>query len=412
VLYADTTSSDGVQAVSYALFTAILQTVLTTYVVVFVVDSLIAHEEDEGEPQGWEQLAFSEEHAWNYSLATIITALSIMMVWPSIRDALHMNQHLGFLGSRFLKFADLLCNVLVPVVLVPTGVFLIVISETLMDQVLNSVALMFIPELDEQLPEMLGLPVGDLFEDCVTKKALREFIQVSRECCPARCLKDTESEDDTMDSGDLLPAAGPGDMSEGGGLMDLLIAGDGSWCDPGGLRKVVDMAGSTVVSLCNVVGAETLLGRIEYCLQSHTHSKTNETTKELAWVRLWKLDGSPPCEISSPGFEGFEGATVEALTGVFILVDFEISIWISTFRLLGSTSRSDFKSSMEYYGMWEINAAANALLARRGDGIVARQPPATPEFKFPPLTSTMHQPTPSAGSLQSTPRTAYVVRSV
>ena len=137
----------------FAVFSFLMQLCLTAYVVA------------ESITEGFE--------AWslrNLPLAILTLIYSSMLVYPSLRDK---EEAYRFYGNKVgvLLFMDFFVNHTLSIVLVFAGFTVIMIQESFIEAVLNSAALLFIPEIDDQV-------CIDLFS---VKKRFAPFLQIRKQ---------------------------------------------------------------------------------------------------------------------------------------------------------------------------------------------------------------------------------------
>eukprot|EP00554_Chaetoceros_debilis_P002249 CAMPEP_0194095804 /NCGR_PEP_ID=MMETSP0149-20130528/57016_1 /TAXON_ID=122233 /ORGANISM="Chaetoceros debilis, Strain MM31A-1" /LENGTH=527 /DNA_ID=CAMNT_0038781761 /DNA_START=251 /DNA_END=1833 /DNA_ORIENTATION=- len=90
-----------------------------------------------------------------YSLATLGSIFGIFALLPDVINAKTIRRIYGGYGP--LQMIDFIVNVVMPLVLVVIGWYLVSIQDNYIDAVIMTTALLFISEIDDQLPALVGL---------------------------------------------------------------------------------------------------------------------------------------------------------------------------------------------------------------------------------------------------------------
>jgi hypothetical protein len=145
---------------AYATFTIFLQACMFVYVFVHSSTNLPKHEESYA----------------NWPLAILVLVYQVLLLLPEIRDTLEVNRSGFWKGNEYsvLRFFDVMANVIMPIVLLPIGVLLVMTADNLLEAVLSSTAVLFIPSLDNDIINLMGESDGDTVKKYVAQKTIHD----------------------------------------------------------------------------------------------------------------------------------------------------------------------------------------------------------------------------------------------
>jgi hypothetical protein len=149
------------QPYAYAIFTVFLQACMFSYVFSHSLLNLPKHEES---------LA-------NYPLAILVFIYQVLLLLPEIRDTMAVGSS-GFWGASsysLLRFFDVVSNIVMPVVLLPIGVLLVLTADNLLEAVLSSTAVLFIPTLDNDIIDLMGASDNDIVKKHVAQETIHQI---------------------------------------------------------------------------------------------------------------------------------------------------------------------------------------------------------------------------------------------
>jgi len=154
-----------------AFMSFIIQILLTIYIILSSVQKVRGGE-------GMEELIQFRM----IPLAIVTLVLSSLLSWPELKGAAAtFNLYKGV--RRYdrnnylhpLALMDYTANVILPIVLTIAGFFIILIQEDYIDAVLNSTALIFIIEIDDNMPKVLDLDATSIIRNHLITEALIEL---------------------------------------------------------------------------------------------------------------------------------------------------------------------------------------------------------------------------------------------
>eukprot|EP00542_Grammatophora_oceanica_P015686 CAMPEP_0194028302 /NCGR_PEP_ID=MMETSP0009_2-20130614/2310_1 /TAXON_ID=210454 /ORGANISM="Grammatophora oceanica, Strain CCMP 410" /LENGTH=436 /DNA_ID=CAMNT_0038667651 /DNA_START=74 /DNA_END=1384 /DNA_ORIENTATION=- len=127
---------------------------------------------------------------WMILLAILTLILSSLLSWPEITNAVatrsfyQLTKREGdsfwanVTGWDVLALMDTISNMILPFILTISGFIIILISESFIDAVLNSTALLFIIEIDDLLPGVLDLDSVSIVRNFLIGAAVQELGEV------------------------------------------------------------------------------------------------------------------------------------------------------------------------------------------------------------------------------------------
>jgi hypothetical protein len=159
-------------ALMYVTFSFLLQLVLTIFVVLKYYDNGF----DDFKPEHNEPFRRVEL----YVLVTLGAIYSIMIIKKEFKIARDIINLYGKIG--LLQMIDSIVDVVLPVILLLVGYCVIVQDNTFIKAVLNTAALLFIPDIDDHLPNLLGLDDEAIIKNYLiaeSKKDYNKFVSLS-----------------------------------------------------------------------------------------------------------------------------------------------------------------------------------------------------------------------------------------
>ncbi len=149
------------QPYAYAIFTIFLQACMFSYVCAHSVYNLPRHEESMN----------------NLPLALLVFVYQLLLLLPEVRDTLAVGRS-GFWDSdkrSLLRFFDVLSNIIMPLILLPIGTMLVLTAENMLEAVLSSTAVLFIPTLDNDIINLMGKNDVDVVKKHIAQESLHQI---------------------------------------------------------------------------------------------------------------------------------------------------------------------------------------------------------------------------------------------
>ena len=320
----------------FALFSFLMQFCLTAYVV--------AENITEG---------IEEWQLRNLPLAVLTFIYSSMLIYPSLRDK---EQAYDFYGNRpsFLQRIDFFVNHTLSTVLVFSGFVVIMIQQSFIEAVLNSAALLFIPEIDDQLPSLLGYDEKAIIENYIIAESLKKFSTIAR-------LTDKEVTRDYLKSINNAIGVEFSDYYLTNISQQPSLPEVGEIYQPYQVQKGDDFGHK--ISPSNFITENTL---IKSLLWSYTTYNPNGTKPRIGYLKIVTMTDEV-IVIERKGYVGENIVTSDVkhkLQGAYVITSFQMSNDVIRLRVCGSKNAADFVKAFEYYSLWEITSSAKRLLQK------------------------------------------------
>eukprot|EP00978_Attheya_sp_CCMP212_P031003 scaffold115889_cov41-Attheya_sp.AAC.1 len=307
-----------------------------------------------------------------------------MLAFQAVKKAFKAKNIYDFIS--FLLIFDLLANVIVPILIVIFGFLIISSADTYIDAVLNSTALIFIVEIDDILPRLLGMDVSSIVQDYLVDKALREYdsvrklsnkvIQERVEKIPKIDFSDyflTNSKESGACHEDNIvfqPFEVTKDDAEDGDDETQLAIDDEDGDEETQLAINDDAVdGETQLAIKNVVTIGCILQRIVW---RYTTGFPNTTKPRIGYLRLVRWDGQVE-EIKHRGFDrsgekctdSNENGREYSISGVLLITYFRMADSVLHLRVCGSKTPKDFLDAFQYYSLWNLKPGLKSMLGER-----------------------------------------------
>lgn len=330
--------------VLYAIFTFLLQGCLVGYVMMASYN--IFKEKD----------SFEDYALKNFPLAVLTSIYSLILIRPAVGEVSGGFSVFGTIG--LIQVMDFLINAIVPFILLIMGFFVIVAEDTLIEAVLNSAALLFIPEIDDRFPGLIGLNEKNVVENFLIGEAQLDY-DLYLKYYPRRLSQRMLSRlDDSIGvefSDYYITNVSEGGSSPSKGILyqpyqvKIQADGEGAQIEPSSYISEATLVRKVTWRFTNTY-PHTSKPRVGYLKVEMLTGQTVEIKKEDS--KKYNGDGD---QISSTAYE---------LKGVFIITNFEMSTHILSLRLCGSRNAESFTKAIEYYSLWQISKSAKTLLRR------------------------------------------------
>jgi hypothetical protein len=391
------------QPLVYAIFSFLLQLCAAAYVILSLTDL-------DGSPSIFDldwTLFFQ-----NIALAAGSFLYGFMVALPEVRSTKEVYRCLYRSDTSPLALMDFIVNALLPISVAIFGLFVvregcfypqyIILSclmvvcmakqtnslpslfvfqvlqgDSFIDGVLNVVALLFIIEIDDQLPRLLELDAMDIVQGFLIDQAMEEYETQDLDTT----IPEIEFSDmhitNTKESGSV-PSKGVtfqpyevfGEVMEPDEQGNLVTKTGSLSGRPRGRhlsRKKSQhrfrlREGDMGLQVANkrYVTKDCLLRKVEW---QYTGGFDYSTRPRIGHLRLTKLDNvksiidvqGKQCDDSKPWF---------SVTGVYIITGFSMSDDILRLRICGSETATDFLKAFRYYSLWPLEKPATALLKK------------------------------------------------
>jgi len=252
-----------------------------------------------------------------------------------------------------IQMMDFIVNIIIPLTLVFSGIFVIWYESQFIDSVLNSAALLFIPEIDDHLPKLLSYDDKAIVENFLIMEAKNEYEEQE--------FIDKEKAKDYVDKKSLGVEFNTyfitNNTERGRDAQDFALY------QPFIVKKN-DGERADEIDPSNYVTADCLLKQVEW---KYTSFQKNDTTKpRVGWLKLTKLND----EIVEFNCSDFDKLELRERThflpeGVYVITSFTMSSCILKLTLCGSKSGIDFVRAMTYYSLFRVDSGAMTLLRKK-----------------------------------------------
>ena len=345
-------------------FTFFLQTILTIFVILNVVLE-----------EGWGIQVGSKG---NFVLAFTTFVYSAVVASPGLAETADAYRMYGKLGP--IQVLDFIINSVLPFILLVFGATvstmtwthfdanfnyfechlillqLILSSKTYIDAVLNTAALLFIPEIDDDLPGLLGYNQETIVKNYLVNNLLEQFdyfCLMKDEVCTDRNIHNINDVIGIQFCDYYLTH-----WPEQGSTHDESIHFQPHEVDASASG---DLLGHQVNPV-NSVNENCLIRKIVW---GYTTGFEYSIKPRIAYLRLEMMNGKV-VEINMKTVDNEVGVddVYHELEGAYIITAFQMSSSVLRLRICGSKYSEDFLKAFEYYSLWDINCQARRLLRR------------------------------------------------
>ncbi|CAB9503464.1 expressed unknown protein [Seminavis robusta] len=327
----------------------------------------------------------------NIALALGTWLYGLMVAFPEVMTSKEVFECLYRSEISWLAVMDLLVNVILPVGVAFCGFFVVLSGETFLDGVLNSVALIFIAEIDDALPRLLELDTKDIVQGFLIDQAIEEYDMLLAAHEKYADLAHVHSKNvptiefsdmfltNTQESGSIAAKGvtfqpyevfgDPEEVPQFEGSGVLVLAGSViSLAESVRSRKRTRRATGTQVNNKRSVTADCLLRKVEW---QYTKGFDDTCVPRVGHLRLTKLNDPKkrPINIRGKNKEWDEDLKpFHSVTGVFIITTFSMSDDVLRLRICGSTSIEGFVDAFDYYSLWPLDRSARDILMEKEIG--------------------------------------------
>jgi len=288
------------------------------------------------------------------SLAIFTFAYSLMVAFSTICETLAAYKIL-FKGFSILMVMDVIVNFILPLVLAYHGFFLILYEKNFLSAVLNTTALLFIPEIDDQLPNILGYREDDIIRNFLIAESMKDFDVFS---------KMQTADDFTTEklSRNYLCGVQFGDFY----ITNLKEQGfnilHGHTFQPHQVNNSEENKGYQI-DPSTTITPDCLLRKVQW---KYTTGFPNTTKPRVGCLTLKKINGQDISIIRKQDPSGKVGidSKINELEGLFVITTFQMSEDVIKLRLCGSYNPQHFLKAFEYYSLWDVTDEARQMILR------------------------------------------------
>ena len=302
-------------------------------------------------------------------LASLGSIFGFLSQLSEFRNAYKVYNFYGKFGT--LQAIDFTVNVIIPLLIIIVGFWLVANQDNIVDAVLMTTALLFIPEIDDQLPGLLGFDRDAVIETYLVREA-KSLYNNNLRLDDDQLLLDVDS----MCASFLRSGTNTnhGNSSKMGvEFSDYFISNphtgtetaDGSSADTYNPKENSlklfsvdhDSTYGHEISPSNFLSDDCLIQTVEWTYTDETTART------ISWLRLVKMNGEIIEKSYTSTSEPDRLGKVHQICGAFVITDIVMeSSYISTLRICGSERACDFKDAVEYYSLWDMTKEAKYLL--------------------------------------------------
>mmetsp|Transcript_22784 Transcript_22784/g.26235 ORF Transcript_22784/g.26235 Transcript_22784/m.26235 type:complete len:674 (-) Transcript_22784:82-2103(-) len=287
-------------------------------------------------------------------LAIFTFAYSFMVAIPSITETAEA-YHILFRKPHMLQIMDFIVNVCIPLVLAASGFLVILCQNNFIDAVLNVTALLFIPEIDDQLPSILGLQGEDIILNFLIAQSMNDFDNILR-------MPDDHFNYATLEAHKKVCRFQFGDFYITNLEEKGINAQNGEAFHPYQVN-FSDQDNGHHIDPSTVVTASCILRKIEW---NYTTGFPHTTNRRVGRLQLTKINNEVVEIVRKDDPTGKVGINkhTHCLEGVFIITTFQMSEDIIKLRVCGSFNPQNFIEAFEYYSLWDITDNAKEQVNR------------------------------------------------
>jgi len=309
---------------------------------------------------------FANTQLGMYVLAALGSTFCFIAQLPEFRNTKKVFNFYGKVG--FLQMIDFSVNVILPIVIIIVGFFLVSSQDNFVDAVIMTTALLFIPEIDDKLPALLGFDPEAVIETYLIgeSKLAYNHYQKLNDATIGRMANSISSSTRSLVHSDNDRHGHSDDL--GVEFSDYFIT-NSEEAGPLNLFSVMFNAdGGHEIAPANFISDDCLIQTVQW---SFTRENEDSLKPTISWLRLVKLNGeviekdyrSNSNDNGKVNDNGNDGGRVHRLDGVFVITGIEMGCSdIHCLRVCGSQNAHDFLKAMTYYSLWEVRGDAQSTL--------------------------------------------------
>ena len=338
-------------SLTYVFFSFLLQFCLATFCITEVIDEFRKEEE------GYYGNEMKEIKTQFIILASLGSSFGFLSQFSEFKSALRVMRFYKKFGP--LQAIDFTVNVIIPLLIVIVGFWLVASQDNFVDAVIMTTALLFIPEIDDQLPDLLGFDQDAIIETFLVREAKNLYNDYHR------VNDDTLNIDFGSKCASFLQSNTPLSHTKksrktGVEFSDYFITNlaTAAFTPTNNTIGVFSIGHDATcgheIFPTKFISDDCLVQTVEWMYS------TDKSTSTISWLKLVKLNG----EVVEKGYSStLQKGKVHRISGVFVITDIIMeSSCISSLRFCGSEKAEDFKNAIDYYSLWNMTVEAKYLL--------------------------------------------------
>jgi len=330
LVYCKTKFKKFKNSIFHAMFSFALQLCLTSYVVL--------HNKHKNQI---DQFNYSM-----FALASFTLTYSIMVAVSTISETYDGCKKLFKHDFGMLMIMDVVVNMILPLILAYYGFLLILAERKFIDAVLNTTALLFIPEIDDQLPKILGYREDDIIRNFLITESMEDLDKILSAQQPGH---------------NILSGLQFGDFYITNMIEQGINAQEGCAFQPYQVTQGITDSSGHQIDPSTTVTPDCLLRKIEW---RYTTGFRGTTKPRVGSLRLTKMNGHRIDIVRKSDINGNTDVKVgidskeNILEGLFIITTFQMSEDVIKLRLCGSYDPKNFLKAFDYYSLWHVTLEA------------------------------------------------------
>lgn len=337
LFHCKTATTSGKMPLLYACFSFLLQVCLTAYVILQLIENI-----QSGDVYTWDRVRP------NIPLAILTLLYSTVLAIPEFKETPDGFKIFGKFGV--LQMMDFLVNAILPSVLIVTGFVVILGQDEFIDAVLNTAALLFIPEIDDQLPSLLGFSESSIVKNYLIAEAIKEFDALhDDDVSNDSILGNAKEEGMGVQFGDYFLTNWPEQSSD---------PENGIIFQPFQVRKGKHNSSGDHIDPSSYITEDCLIKKLTWRYTVYD----NTSSPRIGYLKIEMLGTNDVMEVKRPEEERVKLGEEHTLEGVLVITTFQMSNDVLRLRVCGSKTASDFTKAFEYYNFWPCSKEARRRL--------------------------------------------------
>ena len=349
LFYCSTMITGEMLPLFYAFFSFLLQMCLTAY----VIWEMIINFED--------NVYFNEgiiQNVNNFPLAILTVIYSAILAYPTLQE---IPDAFDVYGRRIgiFQMMDVIVNGILPTVLFVCGFFVIWGQDSYIEAVLNTAALLFIPDIDDQLPGLIGVKDASIIKNFLIGESMKEFdtLMLGDKATMKRFIQDAREAGMGIQFADYYLT----NVREQASSL-----GDGTIFQPFQVIKGKNSEFGNQIDPSFDVTEKCLIRKISW--RYTVFGPARKTSKpRIGYLKLEMMAGYDVV-YQRPKESQVELGIEHSLEGVYVITTFQMSMDILRLRLCGSKSVKDFIAAFQYYALFSMTKGAKGLLKKNLSG--------------------------------------------
>ena len=316
-----------------------------------------------------------------YVLAALGSLFGLAVTLPDITNYRTIYKCYGRrIGIIYLM--DMMCNIVIPLFLIGVGCYLVTLQADYINGVIFTTALLFIPEIDDQLPSLLGFDQTAIIENYLigeAKIAYDRYMKLSDDEVNKiftsgksknvdkifnQMYENGEVDIESMQYHNQRKVTAT--HSFGIDCCDFFLTnsimiGSDSHDFSQAFKVHYRKNGSHELDPSNFITEDCLLKQIDF-----RYVDSSKTHPSIGFLRLTKMnDEVIEIDFSKQGINFDRGDSLHTLRGAFIVTNFVMtSNDIESLQLFGSNNGKNLLHGLQYYSLWDTSFGARRLLQK------------------------------------------------